>query len=609
MSTTIKTLCLVSLFFILLCGFSSQKKQFKKVVYKKLEENTTLYLKTLKVFNSEDSPKPCAIFLSGGGWEDFSWTQHNKLAQAFANIGIQPIVVEYRTANNFKGVTPFDALEDVKDAIAFIRKKATSLKIDPNNIIAIGTSAGGNLAFGSYLTGTAEQNNRPNYIVGISPVIRNDNKGYAFKKIGENYTWFSPYNVYMETEARLAPSFIISGELDPLIHFQDLIDFKEKAKEKKDILTLKKVAGVKHSMIKQVPDIYEQIFKLVLPFLEENQIPYNKQVLESVDFSTPESEDFFLKPYVLKKTNKPMKPWYFIILIVGIIMFIFIKKRYSKFSLVVLIGTMICVGCNDSKISVKTTKGYISKVTTYTDDFENDLGDFWSIQAVDESRYKISKDPLNPKNRVLEIHLENEDFVAGGHRTEFVLSPKDSFGYKNVYSFKFLLPPSFFKKEDKGWTMIHQWHDEPPMGYTWKTNKHKTRPPVSLIITNDDEGEKVLNFCAGLVTGNKRDNVVISWPEKLKPNNWYTFSCEIFWSLYDGEGYAIPQLNGIDFTDFANLSEFIVSNKIKRANMYNVLPNYFKFGLYHAGNKNNSKTIYFDDFKMETGRIADKVLN
>lgn len=277
-----RKLLLLPLIFMLM-GCPSEKGTFitkgisqeKPFTYKTVNDTIDLKLKIIKPTNPTSEKTACAIFLSGGGWVDFAWNQLDEIALGLSDQGLTSVVVEYRTSKKHKS-TPFEALEDVKDAITFLRKNADSLKINPNQIIAIGSSAGAHLAFSSYITDDIGENKtfhaKPNYIIGISPVIRNDKEGYAFDRIGEKYKLFSPYYLYLNTEKRLPPSLIFSGVNDPLIDFNDLREFTKKSIEKNDEIDLYSVDNVGHSMKEKYKSIYIQIYPIIIDFLKKNNI-------------------------------------------------------------------------------------------------------------------------------------------------------------------------------------------------------------------------------------------------------------------------------------------------------------------------------------------------
>lgn len=97
------------------------------------------------------SSRGAIIVLHGGGWHtgDPSWTFGT--ARRYASLGLVAVPVQYRLADE-KTTTPIDALEDVRDAVRWLRRNASELGIDPNRIAAHGSSAGAHLATVAALT-------------------------------------------------------------------------------------------------------------------------------------------------------------------------------------------------------------------------------------------------------------------------------------------------------------------------------------------------------------------------------------------------------------------------------------------------------------------------
>ncbi|MEP2936570.1 MAG: alpha/beta hydrolase [Gilvibacter sp.] len=255
---------------------SNQLAELNDIQYKTIDANTSLSLKELKGQNEIVTNRPCIILLSGGGWLNFSWGQLKDLGQAFSDLGAAVFIVEYRTFNNH-GSTPVDALEDVQDAIAYLRLNSAKHRINSNQIIAIGTSAGAHLAFASGMSNSRDLKDlspyRPNIIVAFSPVLRNDSEGYAFDRIQEDYTWFSPYNVYSNTQINIPPSLVFSGIDDKYIAFKDLEKFSQMAAKNGDTFVLRGVQGANHSMRNYYDQIYMHSFPEIKSFLLENDVP------------------------------------------------------------------------------------------------------------------------------------------------------------------------------------------------------------------------------------------------------------------------------------------------------------------------------------------------
>lgn len=246
-----------------------------------------------------------------------------------------------------------------------------------------------------------------------------------------------------------------------------------------------------------------------------------------------------------------------------------------------------------------------SLIFNLMDDFDNHLQPFWSKEVADSLRYEIVSDPLDETNSVLKVDLFLEDY-SNGLRSEILVFTKDSIGYKTNYSFRFLVPENFFQYDEApGWIIIHQWHDLPDPGFNWASQNKATQPPIHLMFERNREGEYDLVFKTGLKTGHMDEIVSVKWPGEILPDTWYTFSCEVYWHVYNNKAYSIPMLDSKYFiNDEFRSEQSIEQHKIYRRNMYNALPNYFKFGLYRSGTEKHNRTIFLDDFQYNSERVS-----
>ncbi len=97
---------------------------------------------------------PAIVCVHGGGWGKGSKINHTKPAQALAARGFVTATISYRLS----GEKPFPAqIQDCKAAVRFLRSRAKEYGIDPDNIGAIGHSAGGHLVALLATSGEAEE--------------------------------------------------------------------------------------------------------------------------------------------------------------------------------------------------------------------------------------------------------------------------------------------------------------------------------------------------------------------------------------------------------------------------------------------------------------------
>ena len=171
---------------------------FEQIPYKSASD-TTLYLHRLTDGVAEQNEQRSAmVFFFGGGWKGGSVDQFKPHAKYFSNLGIECFLADYRVENR-QGTTPFDAVEDAKSAIRFVRENAERWHIDPNKIIAAGGSAGGHLAAAAGNIkglendkGNLNISSRANALVLFNPVYDNGPQEYGYDRVGDRYPEISP---------------------------------------------------------------------------------------------------------------------------------------------------------------------------------------------------------------------------------------------------------------------------------------------------------------------------------------------------------------------------------------------------------------------------------
>ena len=99
------------------------------------------------------APGPAVVVIHGGAWREGAKEENRKLLVDFARRGYVAISPQYR----FCPKDRFPAqVVDVKAAVRWLRSNASSLKVDPSRIGAMGFSAGGHLALMLGLTGPGD---------------------------------------------------------------------------------------------------------------------------------------------------------------------------------------------------------------------------------------------------------------------------------------------------------------------------------------------------------------------------------------------------------------------------------------------------------------------
>jgi len=109
-------------------------------------------------------PFPAAIIVHGGGWvRGDRLTEVQPLFAPLVKAGIAWFSIDYRLSSDW---TQFGvAIEDVSNAVRFVKAHASEYRIDPDRIALIGESAGGQLAAMAALNSSAET--RVNAVVAL----------------------------------------------------------------------------------------------------------------------------------------------------------------------------------------------------------------------------------------------------------------------------------------------------------------------------------------------------------------------------------------------------------------------------------------------------------
>ena len=116
-------------------------KEIRDVVYKQVD---SISLK-LDIYRPGGlaTPRPALIFIHGGGWSKGDKSDYLPYLIDYAQKGYVTVTVSYRLSK----VARFPAaLEDIQDAVQWIRDHSGDYLIDPDRIALIGGSAGGHLA-------------------------------------------------------------------------------------------------------------------------------------------------------------------------------------------------------------------------------------------------------------------------------------------------------------------------------------------------------------------------------------------------------------------------------------------------------------------------------
>lgn len=266
---------------------AQETTEFKKVTYPAgyTEQLNVVYTKAgdwegkmdLYLAPKEKGPSPIVINIHGGGFNKGvkeSQTGFNtffKNGYAVANIAYRLVQVAPAPA----------AVEDTRCALIYLIKNAKALNIDPNKIVIMGGSAGGHLALMGGLLGNDtkfDSNCSGVKDVKVAAIIDK----YGITHIGgwksRSATWWlgdrANDQKFIESVSPLfqikkdsPPVFIVHGNADPVVPYQQSVDLKKKLDEfgvKNKFMT---VEGGEHG--KFPAEKNSEVNKAIIDFLKE----------------------------------------------------------------------------------------------------------------------------------------------------------------------------------------------------------------------------------------------------------------------------------------------------------------------------------------------------
>lgn len=264
------TLILLTLF----CAATVINAQ-EKVLYKQVDDSTSLYLEVISPVEMDQSQiYPAMVFFFGGGWNGGNPHQFKRQADHFSSLGIVCFLVDYRVKSR-NNTSPYESLKDAKSAMRYVRANAAKFNINPDKIVASGGSAGGHLAAASTIcegydesTDDLSVSSKANALVLYNPVIDNGPGGYGYERIGSEYKSFSPLH---NIQKGVPPTLLMLGTKDHLIPVATVEYYKVVMDKVKSPCDIKIYEGGKHGFFnykEESPEFYNQTTADAQAFLE-----------------------------------------------------------------------------------------------------------------------------------------------------------------------------------------------------------------------------------------------------------------------------------------------------------------------------------------------------
>jgi acetyl esterase/lipase len=177
-------------------------------------------------------PFPAVVYIHGGGWSGGDRTQLRRQAAYMAGKGVAGFAVDYRLSGQAKFPA---ALDDVKEALRWVRANAAKYRIDPRRIAAAGSSAGGHLAA---MLGVSSGTNLAaviafNPVLDLTAMAHRDKMVTAFlgKPYDEAPELYKQASPVAQVTKSAAPFLILHGTADQTVPYQQAVDMLRKLKQ------------------------------------------------------------------------------------------------------------------------------------------------------------------------------------------------------------------------------------------------------------------------------------------------------------------------------------------------------------------------------------------
>lgn len=225
----------------LLTRSNTREVPFREFTYSRADNNNL----KLKFFPSlRKGVRPCVLVIHGGSWKSGDNDQLPELNFYLASEGYHVAAINYRLAPQYKSPLP---VEDVQQALQFLKEHSKELSIDASQFVLLGRSAGAQIALLAAYTvkdrgikavvdfyGPADMvwgySLPANPLVMDSRKVMEDYLGGTYQQISGHYRKSSPILFVNEQSV---PTLIIHGENDVLVAYEHSTRLYKKLKQNK----------------------------------------------------------------------------------------------------------------------------------------------------------------------------------------------------------------------------------------------------------------------------------------------------------------------------------------------------------------------------------------
>lgn len=223
-------------------GFPWEHILWEKQVYKSIGD---LELK-VKIYKPKVIDKPqiagAVIFFFGGGWIEGSIDHFQNQCRYLSSLGLITFTPEYRVRSRHD-TTPFECVEDARDALNWIADRFDELGIDRQRVCLGGGSAGGHVALASILISAGGVNFAPRAVTLFNPVVDTTAQGYGSHLFAGKEQELSPIH---HLRAGLPDMIVFHGTNDTLVPFENVRRFHDEQLKLGNVCDLIPYTGADH---------------------------------------------------------------------------------------------------------------------------------------------------------------------------------------------------------------------------------------------------------------------------------------------------------------------------------------------------------------------------
>ena len=230
---------------------------------------------TVDLVDSE-GPAPFMVYVHGGSWTTGNRGSQREISQYTAkNGGVAGVRISY-TLSGQPGANVLVSIEDVKDAVKFVKDHSAELNIDTTRFGFLGTSSGGHLAAVAAMSVPGTK-----VLVGIVgvydlPMLARMTRQsdaqlerYFENKDPEVLAIASPVNLI--PDADIPAVLLIHGTGDLIVSYQQSVEFADALKKKgAEVVDLNIYPFYGHNIVSRATDMKEECFFKAYDFIVNN---------------------------------------------------------------------------------------------------------------------------------------------------------------------------------------------------------------------------------------------------------------------------------------------------------------------------------------------------